>query len=160
MANRFKLVLPVAALGALAIASASALATPSSGLTSERLGSVVIDGRIDMNRAGIRLKTNKPVEVFTQKLTFAPGGTSGWHHHPGANFVSVVEGTLTYYDDKCTRRTYPAGSGFSHSNRDVHIARNESSSNVVVFVTYVKPAPMPRLPNSVDEPAPAGCAVR
>jgi quercetin dioxygenase-like cupin family protein len=160
MVNRFKLVLPLAGLGALAIVAASALATPSSGITAERLGSVVIDGRIDVNRAGIRVKTTKAVEVFTQKLTFAPGGTSGWHHHPGANFVSVVEGTLTYYDDKCMRRTYAAGSGFSHSNRDVHLARNDTSSNVVVFVTYVKPAPTPRLPNSVDDPAPAGCAVR
>ncbi len=160
MANRFKLALPLAALSAMAIAGASAVATPSSGVTAERLSSVVIDDRIDVNRAGIRMKVTKPVEVFTQKLTFAPGGTSGWHHHPGANFVSVAQGTLTYYDSRCARRTYAAGSGFSHSNREVHVARNETSSNVVVFVTYVKPAPTPRLPNSIDDPAPAGCPVR
>lgn len=160
MGFRSRFALALAALGVLAIAAATALATPSAGLTVERLGSVVIADKIDVDRAGIRVKTTKPVEVFSQKITFAPGGTSGWHHHPGANFVSVIAGTLTYYDDKCARRAYAAGSGFSHSHRDVHLARNESSSNVVVLVTYVKPAPTPPLPNSVDDEAPAGCAVR
>ena len=160
MSAKMRLILVSGVLAAALAAAAAAFGTPSSGITAERLGSVVIDDRIDVNRAGIQMKTRRPVEVFTQKLTIAPGGTSGWHHHPGANFVSVVEGTLTYYDDKCNRRTYPAGSGFSHSNRDVHLARNETSSNVVVYVTYVKPAPTPRLPNAVDDPAPAGCAVR
>ena len=160
MATRSRLAVAVAAIVALALVAASALATPGSGLRAERLGSVVIDTKVDHNAAGIGVKTAKPFEVFSQKVTFSPGGTSGWHHHPGVSFVSVIEGALALYDDKCARTTYAAGSGFSDYNRKVHVARNEGSTDAVVLVTYVRPAPTPRLPNAVDEPAPAGCAVR
>ncbi len=160
MSSRVRFALVLAALAAVFLATATALGTPSSGLSVERVGSAVISGDIDVNRAGIQVKTSKPVEVFTQRITFPPGATSGWHHHPGANFVSIIQGTLTTYDAKCVRRTFDAGIGFSHSNRDVHVARNEGSTPVVLLVTYVKPAPTPPLPNSVDEPAPAGCSAR
>ena len=160
MAIRSRLAVALAAIVALALLAASALATPSSGIRAERLGSVLIDTKVDHNAAGIRVKTTKPVEVFTQRLTFSPGGTSGWHHHPGVVFVSVVEGALAFYDDKCARQTFAAGSGWADYDRKVHLARNEGSTDAVVQVTYVRPAPTPRLPNFVDEPAPAGCAVR
>lgn len=160
MSTRARVALASAMLAALLIATATALGTPSSGFTAERLGSVVITDRVDNNRAGIQVKTTKPVEVFSQRVTFAPGSTSGWHHHPGVSFVSVIQGTLTSYDDKCQPSTYAAGTGFVSQRRAVHVARNEGPSNLVVLVTYLKPAPTPALPNFVDEPAPAGCAIR
>ena len=142
------------------MAAAAAIATPSSGLGSEILGRVTMEDRLKVNRSGIAVRTTKPVEVVTQKVTLAPGGTTGWHSHPGINFVSVVQGALTSYDVSCRSRAIPAGSGFSHSTRDVHVARNEGSTAAIFFVTYVKPAPEPRLPNAVDEQAPAGCSIR
>ena len=160
MATRSRLAVAVAAIMGLALVAASALATPSSGIRAERLGSVLNDTKVNHNSAGIQVKTAKPFEVFTQKVTFSPGGTSGWHSHPGVSFVSVIAGTLALYDDKCARKTYAAGSGFSDYNRKVHVARNEGSNDAVVLVTYVRPAPTQRLPNFIDEPAPAGCAVR
>lgn len=160
MASRLRLAVAVAAIGGLALVAASALATPSSGFRAERLGSVQIDTKVDHNAGGIQVKTTKPVEVFTQKVTFSPGGTSGWHHHPGVVYVSVIQGALAFYDDKCARQTFAAGSGWVDYDRKVHLARNEGPTDAVVQVTYVRPAPTPRLPNFVDEPAPAGCAVR
>ena len=160
MSPRFTLALVAALLGAALVAAAAAIATPSSGLTSEILGRVTMEDRLSVNRSGIAVRTTKPVEVVTQRVTLARGGTTGWHHHPGINFVSVVQGALTSYDATCKPRTISAGSGFTHSTRDVHVARNEGSTAAIFFVTYVKPAPESRLPNAVDEQAPAGCAVR
>ena len=160
MSPRLSFALVVTLLGATLVAAAGAIATPSSGLGSEILGRVTMEDRLNVNRSGIAARTTKPVEVVTQRVTLAPGGTTGWHSHPGINFVSVVQGALTSYGTNCKPRTISAGSGFTHSTRDVHVARNEGSTAAIFFVTYVKPAPEPRLPNAVDQQVPAGCSVR
>ena len=36
-------------------------------------------------------------QVAFQNFTFAPGGTTGWHSHPGPVVVLVKSGALTYY---------------------------------------------------------------
>ena len=36
-------------------------------------------------------------EIVVQTLTLAPGGSTGWHAHPGDVFFIVKSGTLTTY---------------------------------------------------------------
>lgn len=59
-------------------------------------------------------------------VTWEPGGTSGWHRHPGSALVNIVEGELevTWKRD-CLTRTYAAGQGFFDPG-EVHIADNVS----------------------------------
>jgi len=56
-----------------------------------------------------------------------PGSTFGWHYHPGENVNVVAQGTLSlYHAKKCTTEiTYLAGSGFSTSPDEVHLARSD-----------------------------------
>lgn len=78
-------------------------------------------------------------DVVMRELTIAPGGDSGWHFHPGPTYVIVAAGTLSNYeasDPTCTAQTFAAGSGFVEPPGDVHLARNEGSSNLVAFVTF------------------------
>lgn len=66
-----------------------------------------IDCRID-------LTSNQPIDVATQVVTFAPGGYSGWHTHPGPVFFTVTQGTLTVYegdDPTCSPHVFIAGTG-------------------------------------------------
>jgi hypothetical protein len=47
--------------------------------------------------------------------TIVPGGTFGWHSHPGPSLVIVKSGTATFYhadDPTCTPHVVPTGSGF------------------------------------------------
>jgi len=37
-------------------------------------------------------------DSVVQQITFAPGGQSGWHTHPGPVIVLVKSGTFTLYD--------------------------------------------------------------
>src|SRR5262245_1394629 len=37
-------------------------------------------------------------KIMTIRVTFQPGGYSGWHSHPGITIVSVVAGTITSYE--------------------------------------------------------------
>jgi quercetin dioxygenase-like cupin family protein len=88
--------------------------------------------------------------------TIAPGGTFGWHRHPGPSLVIVKSGTATFYlasDPTCTPHVVPAGSGFVDQGHDVHVVRNEGSVDLVTVVVSLVPAGFDR---RIDEPSP-GC---
>jgi quercetin dioxygenase-like cupin family protein len=44
-------------------------------------------------------------DTIFQQITVQPGGFTGWHSHPGPAFVTVAQGTFTYYegDDESSR---------------------------------------------------------
>lgn len=47
------------------------------------------------------------------EVTWKPGGTSGWHRHPGVVFVTMLEGEIEVtWERDCVPRTYSAGEGF------------------------------------------------
>ncbi len=89
--------------------------------------------------------------------TIAPGGTFGWHSHPGPSLVIVKSGTATFYlaaDRKCSPIVVPSGTGFVDNGHDVHVVRNEGSVDLVTVVVSLVPAGFQR---RIDEPAPANC---
>ena len=89
--------------------------------------------------------------------TIAPGGTFGWHSHPGPSLVIVKSGTATFYmadDPACAPQVVPAGSGFVDNGQDTHVVRNEGSIDLVTEVVSLVPAGSAR---RIDEPAPANC---
>jgi quercetin dioxygenase-like cupin family protein len=83
-------------------------ATPPSGLTNIPLarGTNTTDGSIPL-KAGS--------DVALAQITVNPGGSSGWHSHPGGAIVVVQQGSLTVYESvgsKCETTTYTAGQAF------------------------------------------------
>lgn len=76
-------------------------------------------------------------DLFIQQVTAAPGGTTGWHSHPGPVTVLVNSGALTYVDANCTTSPYPSGTGFIDLGAgNVHLARNDGTIPTIFFVTY------------------------
>ena len=62
-----------------------------------------------------------------QQATVPPGGSSGWHTHPGATFVGIGQGEITYYHvdgSQCHSEKVAAGSGFGQMPSQVHVGRN------------------------------------
>src|SRR5215218_4510975 len=52
-----------------------------------------------------RIKTKGTSDLHVLQNTIAPGGTFGWHRHPGPSLVIVKAGTATFYlasDPTCT----------------------------------------------------------
>jgi quercetin dioxygenase-like cupin family protein len=112
------------------------------------------------NGAKVRLKTNGPIELITQRIVAEPGASFGWHSHPGENVNVVKQGTLTlYHDDACAQgMEFGPGTSFPTHPSDVHLARNEGTDTLVFFATYLAPLATPPLPVRVDEPSPGpGC---
>ncbi len=119
-------------------------ATPSLFVTSQVLSRVTVDefeaDGDNGNGWKVKLKSKGVSDVVTQKIVIQPGGHAGWHGHPGPHFGSVQAGTLTLYNtEDCVPEAYPAGSGFVDSAYGHHIARNEGTTPVELWVTYVLP---------------------
>ena len=169
--QRSRILTAIAGIGALVAAALLMLpaqATPPSGVTTTILGvgrftTIDAKAKTDVNPGTptqfwtARIKTKRSSDLHVLQNTIAPGGTFGWHSHPGPSLVIVKSGTATFYlaDDRtCTPHVVPAGSGFVDSGGDVHVVRNEGSVDLVTVVVSLVPAAFER---RIDEPNPGTC---
>ena len=111
----------------------------------------------------VEVKAKTSFDVATQMITFEPGQHSGWHSHPGPVFITVLSGTMTFYDSDdpaCSPVVVTAGQGLGVGFLDVgehaHIARNESGATAINIVTYFAPVGVPL---RIDQPQPSNCPV-
>ena len=137
-----------------------AVATPPAGVTTTILGVgrfEDIDTRMKNDEWKAAIVTKGASDVHVLQNTIAPGGTFGWHSHPGPSLVVVQSGTATFYfgaDPTCTPHVVQAGSGFVDQGGDIHIVRNEGSVDLVTVVTSLVPAGATR---RIDVPDPGNC---
>lgn len=145
-----------------------ALATPGSGLLGApvhargTLEPTLGDNLIVNSKSGVHVKTKGSVDLVTQELSFAPGGHTGWHSHPGPVLVTVKAGSLRliYADDtSCQGTVYEAGDSFvDRGDERVHIARASPFDGMVLWATYFVPGTAGSTPFRIDEPDPGtGC---
>jgi quercetin dioxygenase-like cupin family protein len=145
-----------------------ALATDPQGVTTVPLGvarfdnidaatRTVVSPRHPRDVWNARIRTKGASDVHVLQNTIVPGGTFGWHSHPGPSLVIVKSGTATFYesdDPACAPHVVPTGSGFVDNGGHVHVVRNEGSVDLVTVVVSLVPAGFAR---RIDEPAPANC---
>jgi quercetin dioxygenase-like cupin family protein len=160
MQTRFMLAFLVVTVCVAAYAAGTVLATPVDGVKSTTFAVGQFDD-IDATtlsnnwQARIDIKGKTDVHVLENRI--APGGTFGWHSHPGPSIVIVKTGELTLYggdDPHCTAKVIQAGSGFVDQGGDVHMVRNEGTIETVVYVTSFVPRGAAR---RIDVPDPGNC---
>ncbi len=126
-------------------------ATPPSGFTIAALarGTNASDGTLTI-KAG--------TDVAVAQVTVTPGGSSGWHSHPGGAIVVLQQGSLTVYTsigDECRVDTYSAGQAFVERPGAVNQVINTGTVPYVLVVTF------PRVPQGAltrtDQPDPGTC---
>jgi quercetin dioxygenase-like cupin family protein len=142
----------VAVIGTLA---AVALGSPGSGITSTTLVTANFDNAVHMNSDRVKFQTKDATDVRIQKLVFAAGAYSGWHHHPGIVIVAVESGAVTLTDSDCNSATYgpglPSGAVFAEGGEH-HVVQATSTNGATVYVFYVAPdanPPVFRVENDV-----------
>lgn len=146
------LTVAIATVAALTIVSGSANATAPSGATTQLISRATFADDYSTNVDGIKAKIKGPVDVAVIHVTIQPGGTLGWHSHPGATFVMVTSGTITRVNaDGCGSEAVSAGHGFYEDPNSVHVAENRSSEPAETYVTFIVPVGSPL---RIDEPAP------
>jgi quercetin dioxygenase-like cupin family protein len=160
MLKRLLSAIGAAALGAVMLGGV-VLATPAAMVTTTSLAS----GNLQPVSLNIRtgdwkmdLRTKGVSDVIVTENRVAPGGTFGWHSHPGPSFSVVKSGTLSFYrgdDPTCTPEIYQAGDVLIDPGNAVHIGRNEGSVDLVLIVTRVIPD---GAAGRIDEPASGFCS--
>jgi Cupin domain len=136
----------------------AALATAPSGVSTATLGRISL-GAYHLTSPGLKIFSKHATDTVVLRQTLDPGGSTGWHSHPGPAYIVVTEGTLTLYDGDdptCTPHRYGPGTGFLDPGfGHVHIARNEGATPATAVATYlnVPPGGSPR----IDAPAPGTC---
>ena len=103
-------------------------------------------------------RTKGQSDVYVQTNVWQPGGTTGWHSHPGHSLIIVTAGTVTAYeanDPACKPTVYTVGMGFVDPGGDhVHLIRNEGRDPASTIAVQLIPAGAER---RIDADDPGNC---
>lgn len=150
MRRRWLLLLLVGVAGTT-VFGGIALATPPSGLVN-----VLLARGTDASEGTLPIQMG--TDVVMAQITVQPGGSSGWHSHPGGAIIVVKQGAPTVYraiGGQCQSKTYGAGDAFIERPGEVDDVLNAGAAPYVLYVTF------PRVPPGgsarIDEPDPGTC---
>jgi quercetin dioxygenase-like cupin family protein len=124
---------------AVVLAGGSKPAAPS-GVHITPLSQGTIGSKVHADRGGIEIRTKGPRDMLVTSITVDPGGSFGWHTHPGPVLVAVSKGTLAVYEphgSHCPRSTVTAGQAFVEDGDHVHLARNEGSDPIELSAIFL-----------------------
>jgi quercetin dioxygenase-like cupin family protein len=165
-------VLSCAVIVVTVLSPGKAWGTPPSGFTSTTVAQGQFDEFEVFNMVKVPTQTPPPNHAIwkskqsTKGLSdgavfsnvWQPGGTTGWHTHPGHTLVFVTAGAVTQYqadDPSCTPHVYTAGMSFvDHGGDHIHIVRNEGTVEADAIAIRLVPAGQP---GRIDAPAPGNC---
>lgn len=103
-------------------------------------------------------KTTGSSYLYVQSNIWQPGGSTGWHTHPGHSLIIVAAGTVTEYeapDLDCSPHVYTRGMTFGDPHGDHgHIIRNEANVVARTIAIQLIPAGAER---RIDVAEPANC---
>ena len=129
---------------AFAIASLAG-ATPVYNLASPILASGTSDAIIDSHGVApsgageffnATLTTDGPSTITLQDVAFAPGGHNGWHSHPGIVAISLISGSIEWYNAQCEGKVYSAGDARTEGSQ-AHYFRVVGTTGVHLMATFI-----------------------
>jgi quercetin dioxygenase-like cupin family protein len=96
--------------------------------------------------------TDGASNIVQQDVKFSPGGTTGWHKHPGIVILTLAadSGPVDWYDSRCGKTVYSAGDSWTEGTR-LHDVVNHGTIDAHFFVTYIVAKGVNK---RTDEPAP------
>jgi quercetin dioxygenase-like cupin family protein len=134
----------------VAMVPAAVGATPGSGASGTVLGKGTSHDTLEVS-------SNGRTDVVFRHVVLAPGGSTGWHYHPGELIAVVHKGTLTRTLEDCSVEASSAGQALVEpsGDRHIHIGRNLGTEPVELYITYVIPAGAPLSIDATDPGCPA-----
>ena len=128
----------VAVIGTVSVALASH--TPFN-FTTTPLVTGNLPHKVKVKGDGVKFQTKVPTDFRVTRIDIAPGGYSGWHHHPGLVIVTVLSGEVTFTNSDCSSKTYgpndPNGAVFAEGGDDPGQA--SSAGGATLYATFIAP---------------------
>jgi quercetin dioxygenase-like cupin family protein len=155
------------AMGAFVLTGAIGLAsaTPIVKLASPNLAVGTISTPVDSHGVAAvpdpdndawfnaRLTTDGPSTVTIQDGAYAAGGQNGWHSHPGLVIVTLLSGSIEWFNANCESKIYNAGDSWTEGSQ-THAFRVLGTTGIHVMAVFVIAKDEGY---RIDKPAPA-CA--
>ena len=143
MKTKIKVVIGAAAIVITAVALA--FATPIVKLASPLLA--VGNQKADIHKTGtaatsngepfrVELETAGPSTFSIQAASFSAGGQNGWHSHPGIVAVTILSGTIEWFDADCNSTVYKAGDSWVEGSQ-IHAFRNIGTGTVQLMASFI-----------------------
>jgi quercetin dioxygenase-like cupin family protein len=129
-------------IGGLAMATPIVnLATPifSSGTVSAAVDSHGVASVPDPDNDGYfnaRLTTDGPSTVTIQDGAYASGGQNGWHSHPGIVIVTLISGSVEWFNANCDKKVYKAGDSWTEGSQ-THAFRVLGTTGVHLSAVFI-----------------------
>jgi quercetin dioxygenase-like cupin family protein len=118
-------------------------------------------GEVKAENDGIKVESGPgSADIVSVKVVIKPGGSTGWHHHPGVTLVSVASGTATEYHEDCHKTVLKAGDGFFEGTDEPHVVRNEGNVDAVLYPTFLIPTETSPEKLTIADPQPKNCDVK
>ena len=142
-------ILAVATTALIAAVVTPALANPATGVSPTVLARGTFDAfKVMSNPAAgglFKAEAKSPIDVVVRQHVYAAGGSTGWHSHPYPVLITVISGTLTFYerdDPTCSPIVVSAGHGYVDSGRG-HIGVNRSGAPATDISVIMAPVGSP-----------------
>lgn len=131
------LALTSCATGPASVPASTPSPTPVAPISAVDVASGDQDGPVTVSVDG----GEDGVEVTFREIRIKPGATTGVHCHYGQLIGVVKEGELTHYADLYPSgvHVYEAGDSIIEGAGYRHEGRNEGTTDVVLWVTYIIP---------------------
>ena len=102
-------------------------------------------------------KTKGPSDLYLLNNTWQPGGSTGWHRHPGHSLIVITSGQVTQYHADCKPEVYGPGTAngptLVDTGNDEHLIRNESHAIATGIAVQLVANGAPRRIDVVTAPA-------
>jgi quercetin dioxygenase-like cupin family protein len=139
-----------ALVGALVLAGAMGLAsaTPIVKLASPNLavgeistpvkshGVASVNDPQNHNWFNTELTTDGPSTVTIQDGAYAAGGQNGWHSHPGLVIVTLLSGSIEWFNANCESKVYKAGDSWTEGSQ-LHSFRVLGTTGIHLMAVFV-----------------------
>jgi quercetin dioxygenase-like cupin family protein len=83
-----------------------------------------------------QLRTDGASNIEAQEAAYSSGGVNGWHSHPGIVAVTLIAGTIEWFNEKCEPTVYEAGDSWTEGSK-VHYFRTMGTANVQLTAVYI-----------------------
>jgi quercetin dioxygenase-like cupin family protein len=135
-------------LGGIAIAGSLvglAMATPIIDLASPLLAVGQHSADIKTHGLGqtlsgesfeVSLHTEGPATISTQDAAYTAGGINGWHSHPGVVAVTLIAGSIEWFDENCVKTDYNAGDSWTEGS-ELHYFRVVGKTGIHLNATFI-----------------------
>jgi quercetin dioxygenase-like cupin family protein len=130
---------------AMAIAVGLAYATPIVNLASPLFSVGQHNGNIHTHGVGntltgerfkVELITEGPSTISVQDAAYSPGGVNGWHSHPGMVAVTLISGSIQWFDENCAETDYNAGDSWTEGSK-LHYFRVVGTTGIHASATFI-----------------------